>query len=76
VSQKNAENRKNETSKYQKIPEIVLFRDADGNDTMPEQIQLNYERIKREVLQIVADEIARIKNDPDLQHLVKDNEAK
>ena len=38
---------------------------------MSEQIQLNYERIKREAQQIVDDEKARIKNDPNLQHLVK-----
>ena len=73
-----------------KIPEIVDFRDTDGNDTcathacaaqsarevrstMNEQIQLNYERIKREVRQIVDDEMERIKKDPDLQHLVKNS---
>jgi hypothetical protein len=63
---------KQETANYRKLPEIVDFRDASGNDTMPEQIQLNYERIKREILQIVSDEIERIKNDPDLRHLIKD----
>ena len=41
---------------------------------MAEQIQLNYERIKREVQQIVGNEKHRIKNDPNLQHLVKDKE--
>ena len=43
-------------------------------DKMAEQIQLNYERIKREAQQIVDDEMLRIKNDPDLQHLIKDKE--
>ena len=43
---------------------------------MPEQIQLKYERIKREAQQIVDDEKIRIKNDPTLQHLVKDKEQK
>ena len=37
-------------------------------DTMKEQIQLNYNRIKEETKQIVADELKRIKNDPMLVH--------
>jgi hypothetical protein len=41
---------------------------------MSERIQLNYERIKREVQQIVDDEKQRIRKDPNLQHLVKDKE--
>ena len=61
-----------ETAKYKKIPEIVNFRDTEGNDTMKERIQLNYERIKHEVQQIVEDEKARIKNDPNLKHLIKE----
>ena len=63
---------KQETARYAKIPEILDFRDKDGNDIMSEQIQLNYERIKREVLQIVSDEKTRILDDPDLKHLIKD----
>jgi hypothetical protein len=63
-----------ETARYKKIPEIVNFRDSAGNDTMPEQIQLNYDRIKREALQIVSDEVARIKNDPELRHLIKEEQ--
>ncbi|MCK9159508.1 MAG: YWFCY domain-containing protein [Bacteroidaceae bacterium] len=62
---------KRETARYEKIPEIIDFRDADGNDLMKEQIQLNYERIKQDVKQIVIDELERIKSDPELQHLVK-----
>jgi len=65
---------KQETSKYKKIPEVLSFRDTDGNDTMKEQIQLNYERIKRETFQIVSDEKKRIKNDPNLQHLIKEEQ--
>ena len=61
-----------DTANYKKIPEIVNFIDENGNDTMAEQIQLNYERIKRDVQQIVDDEINRIKNDPDLKHLIKE----
>ena len=63
---------KRETARYEKIPEIIDFRNADGNDMMKEQIQLNYDKIKQDVKQIVIDEIERIKNDPKLQHLVKE----
>ena len=35
-------------------------------------MQANYYRIKNEVRQIVADEIERIKADPELSHLIKD----
>ncbi len=63
---------KRETSCYQKIPEIIDFRDADGNDLLKEEIQTNYDRIKSEVKQIVIDEMERIKNDPELRHLVKE----
>jgi hypothetical protein len=38
---------------------------------MKEQIQLNYNRIKEEVKQIVADELERIKDDPELAHLLQ-----
>ena len=62
---------KRETARYEKIPEIIDFRDADGNNLMKEQIQLNDDRIKQDIKQIVIDELERIKNDPDLQHLVK-----
>jgi hypothetical protein len=40
---------------------------------MSEQIQLNYVRIKREVLQIVSDEKTRILNDPQLKDLFKED---
>ena len=65
---------KRETARYEKIPEIIDFRDADGNDLMKEQIQHNYDRIKQDVKQIVIDELERIKNDPKLKHLVKSEE--
>ena len=54
-----------------KLPQIIDFRDEDGNDRMQEEIQANYNRVKQEVQQIITDEIERIKNDPDLQHLIK-----
>ena len=37
---------------------------------MQEQIERNYSRIKADVLQIIEDEMQRIKTDPDLQHLI------
>ena len=43
-----------------KIPQIIDFTDKDGNDTMQQQIDANYYRIKNEVRQIVADEITGI----------------
>lgn len=62
---------KQEESAYKKIPIITDFTDADGNDRMKEKIQENYNRIKAEVKQIVADELKRISNDPELAHLIQ-----
>ena len=65
---------KRETASYKKLPQIIDFRDEDGNDRMQEEIQANYNRIKQEVKQIVEDEIERIKNDPQLLYLLKNEE--
>ena len=65
---------KRETARYVKLPQIIDFTDKDGNDTMQQQIDANYYRIKNEVRQIVEDEITRIKNDPELCHLIKEEE--
>ena len=59
-----------ETKAYKKIPVINEFKDTDGNDIMRQQIDRNYSRIKADVMQIIEDEMERIKNDPDLQHLI------
>lgn len=59
-----------ETKAYKKIPVINDFMDEDGNDIMQEQIERNYSQIKNDVVQIIADEMERIKNDPELQHLL------
>ena len=56
---------------YRPIPVITDFRDENGNDRMKEMIQENYNRIKAEVKQIVADELQRIQNDPALAHLLQ-----
>ena len=61
---------KAETAKYRKIPLITDFTDEDGIDRMKEVVQENYERIKAETSQIVAEELARIKNDPVLCKLL------
>jgi DNA-binding transcriptional regulator YbjK len=62
---------KREESKYKQIPVITDFTDKDGADRMKEMIQENYNRIKAEVRQIVAHELERIKNDPELRHLLQ-----
>ena len=54
------------------VVEIIDFRDTDGNDLMNEQVQLNYDRIKQDVKEIVSSEMERIKNDSKLKHLVKE----
>lgn len=63
-----------ETKAYQSIPVITDFTDENGVDKMKEQIQLNYNRIKEETKQIVAEELQRIKDDPALAHLLKDKD--
>lgn len=62
-----------ETKAYQKIPQILSFSKENGEDTMKQEIDRNYRQIKQDVLRIVETEIERIKNDPDLQHLVQKN---
>lgn len=60
-----------ETKAYQKIPNILSFVDEHGEDKMRQQIESNYRQIKLDILNIVESEIERIKNDPNLQHLMK-----
>ncbi|BFM45067.1 hypothetical protein CFS9_37080 [Flavobacterium sp. CFS9] len=63
-----------EEKDYQPIPEIMAFMDAEGRDNMKLEIQANYRQIKKNVVQIIEDELERISNDPDLHHLlVKEN---
>ncbi|MEG1377851.1 MAG: conjugal transfer protein TraG, partial [Myroides sp.] len=42
-----------------------------GEDKMKQEIESNYRQIKSEILNIVENELERIKNDPNLQHLVQ-----
>ena len=62
---------KREESRYQKIPVITDFTDKDGKDCMKQMIQDNYNRIRNEVKQIVAEELERIKADPELAKLIQ-----
>lgn len=66
-----------ETKAYREIPQILSFIDEQGEDKMKEQIESNYRQIKSDILGIVGYELERIKNDPELQHLVvKESENK
>ena len=61
-----------EMKAYQPIPIIAEFTNEDGSDNLKETIEANYKRIKQEVLSLVASEIERIKNDPNLKGLIKE----
>ena len=63
-----------ETAAYQPIPEISSFLDENGNDTMEQQIQANYLQIKQDIVELVENELLRIENDPELKHLLGNNE--
>ncbi|WP_444660109.1 conjugal transfer protein MobC [Flavobacterium columnare] len=60
-----------ETKAYQKIPEILSFVDAQGEDRMKHEIEANYKQIKWDIVLVIESEMERIKNDPDLEYLVK-----
>ena len=61
-----------ETKAYQKIPQILSFVDEQGEDKMKQEIDSNYRQIKQDIVQIIEAEPERIKNDPDLQHLIQE----
>ena len=61
-----------EMKTYQPIPIIAEFTNEDGSDNLKETIEANYKRVKQEVLSLVASEIERIKNDPNLKGLIKE----
>ncbi len=63
-----------ETKAYRKIPVITNFVDENGVDRMKEMIKDNYDRIKTEAKQIVADELERIRSDENLRHLLPKEE--
>ena len=61
-----------EMKAYQPIPIIAECTNEDGSDNLKETIEANYKRVKQEVLTLVASEIERIKNDPNLKGLIKE----
>ncbi|MTD67689.1 conjugal transfer protein MobC [Flavobacterium sp. LC2016-13] len=65
-----------ETKTYHKLPEIRSFVDKNGVDNMKQEIDANYRQIKLDIVHIVATELERIKNDPNLQHLVQKEKPK
>ena len=60
-----------ETKAYTKIPQLRSFTDANGEDTLKQEIEDNYRQVKLDIVQLIAREMQRITNDPDLQHLVQ-----
>lgn len=62
-----------ETKAYKKIPEILSFIDDTGEDKIKAEIETNYRQVKRDIVLIIESELERIKNDPDLQYLVKES---
>lgn len=64
-----------ETAAYQPIPEISNFWDENGNDTMEQQIQVNYRLIKQDIVELVDNELIRIENDPKLKYLLNNKDA-
>src|SRR5690606_16396201 len=61
-----------ETKAYQKIPQILSFTDENGEDKMKQEIESNYRQVKSDVVHIIETEMDRIKNDPELQHLINE----
>lgn len=65
-----------EAKNYHNIPEILSFRDFNGEDSMKQEIEANYKAIRMDIVQIIESELERIKNDPNLQHLVPNKNIK
>ena len=61
-----------EMKTYQPIPIIADFTNEDGSDSLAETIEANYKRMKQDILTLVANEIERIKNDPNINQLIKE----
>ena len=59
-----------EMKAYQPIPTIADFINEDGCDNLKATIEVNYRKVKREMLSLVDSEIQRIKNTPALSHLI------
>ena len=61
-----------EMKAYQPIPIIAGFTNEDGSDNLKETIEASYKCVKQDILTLVASEIERIKNDPELKGLIKE----
>ena len=61
-----------EMKAYQPIPVIVDFTNEVSSDNLKETIEANYKCVKQNILDLVASEMVRIKNDPSLCHLIKE----
>ena len=48
------------------------FTNEDGSDNLKETIEANYKCVKQDILTLVASEMERIKNDPNLKGLIKE----
>ena len=59
---------------YRMLTEISSFLDRDGNDTMEQRIQANYQQIKQDIVELVENELIRIENDLELKYLLGGNE--
>ena len=60
-----------EMKAYQPIPIIAEFTNEDGSDSLKETIEANYKCVKQDIPTLVASEIERIKNAPNLKGLIK-----
>ena len=60
-----------ETKTYEPIPVIADFKNETGSDNLQETIEANYRQVKQEELSLVDSETARIKADPNLKYLLK-----
>lgn len=47
------------------------FENEFGEDTMKEEIDSNYQKIKTDILSIVENEMVLIQNNPRLKHLIQ-----
>jgi hypothetical protein len=65
-----------ETKTYKKIPQILSFAEKSGEDNMKQEIDANYKQIKRDIVLVIETELDRIKNDPNLKHLLPKDSPK
>ncbi|HJY13677.1 MAG TPA: hypothetical protein VJ304_12875, partial [Flavobacterium sp.] len=65
-----------ETKEYQKIPEILSFIDENGKDNIKQAIEENYRQVKTDIVLVIETELERIKNDPNLKHLIQKDKTK